>query len=68
MSSNTVNRRRHERFTLSPMYSRVSLRFLDSDSFEFEGHGWDICEGGICFELDRAIENWVYDMSGGEPE
>ncbi|MEM9167695.1 MAG: PilZ domain-containing protein [Planctomycetota bacterium] len=50
-----VNRRRHERFTLSPMYHRIAVRMLDEERFEFDGHCWDIAEGGISFELDRAI-------------
>lgn len=56
MPADTINRRRFERFALSPMYNRLAVRFTDSDVFEFEGHGWDVCEGGICFELDRALE------------
>jgi hypothetical protein len=54
-NANHLNRRQHERFMLSPMYSRIAVRFTDAEGFEHEGHGWDICEGGICFELDRAI-------------
>ncbi len=55
MPADTINRRRFERFALSPMYNRLAVRFLETDTFEFEGHGWDVCEGGICFELDRPI-------------
>ncbi|MEL6795237.1 MAG: PilZ domain-containing protein [Planctomycetota bacterium] len=55
MPADTVNRRQFERFALSPMYNRVAVRFTDTETFAFEGHGWDICEGGVCFELDRPI-------------
>ncbi|MEO1583384.1 MAG: PilZ domain-containing protein [Planctomycetota bacterium] len=57
MATPNIDRRQHERFALQPMYSRVAVRLLDADSltFDFEGHGWDIAEGGISFELDRAI-------------
>jgi hypothetical protein len=52
----TLNRRRFERFTLPCAYTSVGVRLLDSERFEFEGHAYDISEGGIQFELDRAIE------------
>lgn len=51
-----VDRRRHERFALSPMYHGVSVRLLDETGFGREGHCWDIAEGGVSFELDIAIE------------
>jgi hypothetical protein len=44
------------RFELPSMYSRIVVRLLDSERFEHEGHAFDISEGGIQFELDRAIE------------
>ena len=50
-----ANRRRYERFALSPMYTPVSVRLLDSETFDLEGHAYDISEGGIRFELDRPI-------------
>ncbi|MEL6497450.1 MAG: PilZ domain-containing protein [Planctomycetota bacterium] len=55
MHTNSVNRRQFERFALRPMYNRIAVRFTDSEQFAFDGHGWDICEGGVCFELDRPI-------------
>lgn len=54
--SNQINRRQFERFALPPMYSRVTMRLLDRDSFEFEGHAYDISEAGLCFEIDKPIE------------
>lgn len=38
------------------MYSRVLLRTLETDEFLWEGHAYDISEGGVRFELDRGIE------------
>lgn len=48
-------RRRFDRYDLPAMYSRLLVRTLDSDEFEWEGHAYDISEGGVQFELDRAI-------------
>lgn len=50
-----INRRRYERFALSPMYTPVAVRVLSEDGFKHEGHAYDIGEGGVRFELDRAI-------------
>ncbi len=54
--SNQINRRQFERFALPPMYSRVTMRLLDRDSFEYEGHAYDISEAGLCFEIDKPFE------------
>lgn len=51
-----LNRRQHERFVLQPMYSRVTMRRLDGESFEYEGHAYDISEAGLLFEMDRGVE------------
>ena len=51
-----ANRRRHERFALSPMHTQIAVRPMDSDAFSFEGHAYDISEGGVQFELDRGFE------------
>lgn len=48
-------RRRHPRYALPPMYTRILVRLLDEDDFTWEGHAYDISEGGLRFELDRAI-------------
>lgn len=48
-----INRRRHERFALPPMYTPISV--LATGGPAFEGHTYDISEGGAQFELDRAI-------------
>ena len=53
---NVINRRRFERFALAPMYTPVAVRLLADDTFEFEGHAYDIGEGGLRFELDRPID------------
>lgn len=49
------NRRTHQRFDLPPAYSPISVRLMDSDIFTLDGHAYDISEGGLCFEVDRAI-------------
>jgi hypothetical protein len=50
-----IDRRQAERFVLSPMYSSIAVRRLDSDRFEEDGHCWDISEGGVSFEFDCPI-------------
>ncbi|TVR99784.1 MAG: hypothetical protein EA423_12140 [Phycisphaerales bacterium] len=51
-----INRRRHERFMLPPMYSRLRVRRLDDPDFRYAGHIYDVSEGGVRFELDDPIE------------
>lgn len=50
-----MNRRRHPRYVLPSMYTAIAVRPLDSDKFLWEGHAYDISEGGMRFEIDRAI-------------
>ena len=50
-----INRRRFERFATMPMYSGVEVQTPDQPGATLEGHAYDISEGGIRFELDRAI-------------
>jgi hypothetical protein len=52
----STNRRRFERFDLPFAYTSVAVRAQDRDEFEYTGHAYDISEGGVQFELDRAIE------------
>ncbi|MBL8875344.1 MAG: PilZ domain-containing protein [Phycisphaerae bacterium] len=52
---NAINRRRFERFALQPMYTPVCVREIDGDASPLEGHAYDVSEGGIRFELDRAV-------------
>ncbi|MGD9692982.1 MAG: PilZ domain-containing protein [Phycisphaerales bacterium] len=49
------SRRRHDRFVVPPMYTPISVRTLDEDVFRWEGHAYDISEGGLQFECDRAF-------------
>jgi len=49
-------RRQHPRFSVPPMYSPIAVRTLDSDEFRFQGHAYDVSEGGLQFELDRPFE------------
>ncbi|MCA9299802.1 MAG: PilZ domain-containing protein [Phycisphaerales bacterium] len=52
----TENRRRHERLSTPPMYTPIRVRRLESETFDYEGHGYDLSEGGIRFELDTPID------------
>lgn len=52
---NSVNRRRFERFALSPMYTEVKVCSLQGPLPTFEGHAYDVSEGGVQFELDRHL-------------
>lgn len=57
MVNNPINRREHERFKVNPGYTAMALRrHPDEDAFSLEGHVYDISEGGVCFELDHAID------------
>lgn len=52
-----TNRRRYERFRVNPGYTSMALRrHPDESVFTFEGHVYDISEGGLCFELDQPVE------------
>lgn len=51
-----IERRRYPRFAVEPMYTSIKVRFLERDSFDHEGHAYDVSEGGCRFELDRGIE------------
>ncbi len=48
-------RRRHTRYVLPSMYTQVAVRPLDSEKYQWEGHAYDISEGGMRFEIDRPI-------------
>jgi len=52
-----VNRRRHERFRVQPMYTPISVRLLDQSHRSLDGHAYDISEGGVQFELDHPIDS-----------
>lgn len=51
-----IDRREHPRFMLEPMYAPIAVRTLDDEVFDNEGSAYDISEGGLRFEADRAIE------------
>lgn len=50
------DRRKFDRYELPAMYTRISIRSLDKDEFEWDGHAYDISRGGVRFELDRGFE------------
>lgn len=54
-SAQSPNRRRYDRLPLRPMYTPVVVRTNDGERFDYEGHVYDISEGGVQFELDRPI-------------
>ncbi len=54
-SGKATDRRQYPRFQLEPMYTPIAVRTADSEHFDIEGHAYDISEGGIRFELDRAV-------------
>jgi hypothetical protein len=51
-----ADRRQHPRYLLPSMYTEVALRLLDEDTFDHQGHAYDISVGGMRFEIDRPIE------------
>jgi PilZ domain len=53
---NAVNRRRFERFAVSPMYTEVKVCSLEGVLPTFHGHAYDVSEGGVQFELDRMLK------------
>ncbi len=50
------DRRQHVRYELPPMYTRLMLRPLDREDFIWDGHAYDVSEGGVRFELDEGVE------------
>lgn len=56
MNTNPVERRIHERFRMNPGYTPVRARIHPDENFTLDGHIYDLSEGGVCFELDNAIE------------
>ena len=51
-----AERRAHPRFVLPTGYTPIAIRTLDSETFDFDGHAYDISEGGVQFEMDQAFE------------
>ncbi len=50
-------RRLHERFSLAPMYSDVTVQRVENLSIDrLAGHAYDISESGVRIELDEALE------------
>lgn len=53
---NPADRRIFTRYTLPSFYTGVAVRPTDAESFDHEGHAYDISLGGMRFELDHALE------------
>ena len=52
-----TERRQHERFSLAPMYSEVTVQRVENLSINrLGGHAYDISESGVRIELDEALE------------
>lgn len=53
-----INRRRHDRFELRPMYAGLVVRVLEvaSGLALLDGHAYDISMGGVQLEIDHPIE------------
>jgi len=49
--THAFNRRRHERFSLAPMYTHVTARRTGHDGL-CTGHAYDISESGLRIEID----------------
>lgn len=54
--SRSSENRQHERFRVAPMYTPVTLRTIDNPNRAYEGHAYNVSEGGLQFELDEAID------------
>lgn len=57
MRITTQNRRRHDRFVVPPMYTPLTAGPIGGAEHEFpwEGHAYDVSEGGAQFELDHLL-------------
>jgi hypothetical protein len=53
---NPIDRREHARFRVNPGYTPVEVRLHPDERFTLAGHIYDISEGGVCFEIDHAVE------------
>jgi Tfp pilus assembly protein PilZ len=51
-----INRRRHERFRVRPMYTAVMVQRIDGMSMTtFEGHAYDLSESGARIDVDETL-------------
>lgn len=59
MTDETRDRRVHDRYSLSPMYTSIAARSArdgGADGGDLIGHIYDISRGGMRIELDEALE------------
>ena len=49
------DRRVHTRYVMPSSYTSIAVRPADSERFLFEGHAYDVSEGGMRFEIDEPI-------------
>ena len=53
----SMNRRRHERFKLAPMYTEVTTQCVVGERIlRLSGHAYELSESGVRIELDEPIE------------
>jgi c-di-GMP-binding flagellar brake protein YcgR len=51
-----INRRRHERFRVRPMYTAVTVQRIEGMSLTtFEGHAYDLSESGARIDVDEPL-------------
>jgi hypothetical protein len=53
---NPADRRRFDRFLLNPCYTPVTVCRVIGNRRPLQGHSYDICEGGVQFEVDHPIK------------
>jgi hypothetical protein len=49
------DRRRFPRYVLPSMYTSIAVRPMECEGFQWEGHAYDISEGGMRFEIDEPV-------------
>ncbi len=50
------NRRQFDRFLVPPMYTQIAVKPAEADHYIWDGHAYDISEGGIQFEIDHVLQ------------
>ena len=57
MRAQSIDRRRHDRFELVPMYTSVTVQSVANLQMRTRvGHAYDLSESGVRLELDEALE------------
>jgi hypothetical protein len=56
VANSLTDRRIFPRFQLEPMYTPLALQAPEAETFDNEGHAYDISEGGVRFEADKPVK------------